>query len=139
HKLAVEGYGSAGNVVIDAGSIWHLADDVYAGVDLYNPFGAKRLSSVYTAGLGYEVSSHVLLSTEIVKEENKPPNITLAVLYEPAARVLLQAGIATATAQPYLSVQFQFGTYRLLLSANYHSQLGFSPSLGILYRSTKAS
>lgn len=134
HKLTVQGYGSAGNVVIDIGSIWRVTDDLYAGVNIYNPAGAKKLSSAYTAALGYQVSAQVLLSTEIIKEENKPPNIIMAMLYEPAARVLLQAGIATATAQPYLSIAFQTGRYRLLFSVSYHSQLGFSPALGLLYK-----
>jgi len=132
HKLSVQGYGSTSNIMIDIGSIWHVADDVCAGVNIYA--GSKQISSVYTMGLGYEVSAQVLLAMEIIKEEDKPPNINMAVLYEPAARVLLQAGIATATAQPYVSTQFRLGAYSLLLSVSYHSQLGISPALGILYR-----
>jgi hypothetical protein len=137
HKLAVQGYGSEGNLIADIGSSWHITDNLHAGVNLYNPVGAKSLSYVYTAGLGYEVSKQVLLSTEIIKEENKPPNIFMAVHYEPAARVLLQAGIATATAQPYLSMGFQLSSCRIVLSVNYHSQLGFSPALALMYKPIK--
>lgn len=139
HKLSVLGYGSAGSAVIDIGSIWHVTDDLHAGVNFYNPVGAKKLSAVYTAGLGYDVSAQVLLCTEIIKEENKPPNIVVVVQYKPVARVLLQAGIATATAQPYLSAGFRLGAYQIQFCISYHAQLGFSPAFALMYQSTKRS
>lgn len=141
HKLAVQGYGSAGNILVDVGSIWELADNLYAGVRLYNPARAKigeaKLNYIYTGGLGYEVSPQLLLCTEISKEENKPPNIIMAVHYEPAARVLLQAGIATGTAQPFVSAAFKLSAWRLLMSVSYHTQLGCSPALAFTYKPLK--
>ena len=94
----------------------------------------EKLSYIYEGGLGYEASKQLLLSAAISKEEDKPPNIIMAVHYEPAARVLLQAGIATSTAQPFLSAAFKLSSWRLLLSVSYHAQLGSSPSLAFIYK-----
>ena len=141
HKLAVDGYGAATAIVVDVGSIWHVTDKLHAGMDLYNPVGGKlgsngeKLPYACSAGLGYEVSEQVLLSAAIIKDENRPANINAGIHYQPADMVVVQAGLARG--QPYLSTGLQWKPWQMLVTVSYHAQLGFTPALSLIYKSSK--
>jgi hypothetical protein len=134
HSVSVAGYGSANAVVIDVGSIWHLTDDLHAGMHAYNPVNSN-LSYRYSAGLGYEVSGQVLLTAQVIKTEDKPPGINAGLHYQPVEKLVMQAGIATATAEPFIAAGYQVKCWRLLVSVSYHAQLGCSPALMFIYKS----
>jgi hypothetical protein len=144
HKISVPAYGKAAALIIDIGSIWHIADNLHAGVHLYNPTNAKagrsgeRVGYFHKIGLGYEVSEQVLISAELTKEEGKPVNLNAGFHYQPAPQFIVQAGIATANAQPYGGFGIQWRTWRIMMNVNYHNQLGFSPALSFSYLSKKS-
>jgi hypothetical protein len=136
HTISITGYGSTRVVVMDVGSIWHISDDLHAGMHVYNPVGGK-LSYRYSAGFGYEVSEQVLLSLQLIKTENKPVTLNAGLHYQPAERIIIQTGISTATAEPYLAAGYQWKPWRLLISVSYHAQLGCSPALMFAYKPSK--
>ena len=136
HTVSITGYGSTRLVVMDVGSIWHITDDLHAGMHVYNPVGVK-LSYRYSAGLGYEISEQVLISLQLSKTEDKPITLNAALHYQPAEKIIIQTGISTATAEPYLAAGYQLQPWRLLLSVSYHTQLGYSPALMFTYKPSK--
>lgn len=132
HSVSAAGYGSANAVVIDVGSIWHLTDDLHAGMHVYNPVGSN-LRYRYSAGFGYEVSDQVLLSAQVSKTEDKPASIHAGVHYQPVEKLIMQAGIAAT--EPFLAAGYQLKSWRLLVSVSYHTQLGCSPTLMFIFKS----
>ncbi|HEY0677613.1 MAG TPA: hypothetical protein VGD17_04970 [Chitinophagaceae bacterium] len=141
HRIGVPAYGSKGGITFGIGSSWHVTDDLHAGLQILNPSVGRaeeniyKTSHSYRAGLGYEVSGQVLLGGEINKEEDKPAEVSLAMQYQPVARVLLRAGIAVMTGEPNLDVGFSWNQWRLIVSMGYHVRLGASPGMYIIYKS----
>jgi hypothetical protein len=143
HGVTIAGYGNARAIVMDAGSTWHITNNLHAGVRVYNPVGGRlgkdgeKLGYLYSMGFGYEVSEHVLLSMQATQTEDKPLNIQAGLHYQPTGKVMIQAGISTSPAAPYLAAGYQLKPWRLLLSVSYHGQLGCSPTLLFTYKSTR--
>ncbi|RYD81945.1 MAG: hypothetical protein EOP53_05030, partial [Sphingobacteriales bacterium] len=72
-------YGNASAINFEIGAIMHFSEKFHGGVHVYNPVGGKlgkqqdeKLASAYKLGLGYDASNNFYISSEIVKEEDKP-------------------------------------------------------------------
>ncbi len=139
-SMKVPGYGSASAINFEAGTILHLTSQLHAGFHIYNPFSSsfnknntEKLPSIIKTGLGYEASDKVFVSVEVVKQQDQPVNINAGLQYNLHEKVLLRAGIATATNSSFAGVGLLFGKMRLDLSASHHPQLGFTPGLMLIY------
>jgi len=140
YNVRIAGYGNAGTVNFEAGAIFHLSEHFHFGLHAYNPVGGKfgknaaeKLASVYTIGAGYEASKLVFISAEIIKEENKPVNINAGLQYVFAKQFFARAGIESEPSSLYAGVGFSWNLFRLDISANYHTQLGFTPGMLLIY------
>ena len=139
HTVQVAGYGSASSINFEVGTIFHLTERLHTGVHVYNPLSSKlgsegdeRLASMYRVGLGYEVSDKVLVSTEIVKQEDVPVNINAGLHYNVVENIFIRAGISTGNNNSFIGAGIRFGSLRLDLNTAYHPQLGFTPGLLLL-------
>lgn len=139
HTLSIDGYGNASAIVIDAGTVWRITDQLQVVAGIYNASGARldkmneKLAYETTCAFGYKVSAQLFLLLEITKQENKPVNIRTGLQYNPANDIIIYAGMEAATGQPYGAFSFQWKHYRLLMSVRFHQQLGITPGLGLLY------
>lgn len=139
HTLSIVGYGKAATVVVDAGTLWRITDQLQIVVAIYNISGARlnkmkeKLAYETRCAFGYEVSTQLLLLLEITKHENKPVNVRAGLQYNPAPAIIIYAGIEAATAQPYGAFSWQWNHYRVLMSVRFHRQLGITPGLGLSY------
>ena len=77
HAIKVAGYGNASTVNFEAGTIFHLTEQLHAGFHIYNPFSStfsknntEKLPAIFKTGLGYEASKKVFISAEIIKQED---------------------------------------------------------------------
>jgi hypothetical protein len=129
-------YGNASAINFELGAIMHLSPSLNAGVHIYNPVGGKlgkngdeKLASVYKFGIGYDASENFFISTEIIKEEDKPVNVTGGVQYQFKKQFFVRAGFVSETASGFGGVGVSWKNLRLDISGNYHPQLGFSPGL----------
>jgi hypothetical protein len=136
YMVRISGYGNAGAVNFEIGMLFHPTEKFHLGFHVYNPAGGgmgknsnEKLASIYQAGMGYEVSDQLFLSTEIVKEENKPVNINAGLQYVFAGTFFMRAGIATQPASPFAGAGLRWKLFRLDITVDYHPQLGFSPGL----------
>lgn len=134
------GYGNTYSINASAGAIFHLTDEVHAGINIYNPLGSKwnkaggeKIPAQFTLGLGYEVSENLYLSTEIIKEENLPAAVNSGLQYRFSKLFFVRAGISTATASYFAGVGLQFKTFRTDIAVSYHSPLGISPGILFLF------
>lgn len=142
--MRAAGYGSDGAVIVEVGTLWHITDQVHAGVHVFNPYGGKfgkqrqeKMAWVYKTGLGYEVSKQVLISAEVIKEEDKDVNVVAGFQYTLDNRFFVRLGIATATTSPWIGAGWAWKQVRADITGSYHPQLGFTPGLLLLFETGK--
>jgi hypothetical protein len=111
---------------------------------VYNPIGGKlgkneeeKLASLYSAGIGFEASQEFFTSIEIEKEEDKPVNINAGLQYKFLPQLLARGGVSTATSSMYLGVGLYWRSMRLDAIASYHTQLGITPGLVLIFNLNK--
>jgi len=140
YNIRIAGYGNASTVNFEIGTIFHLTDDLHAGLHAYNPVGGKlgkngeeKLASIYSAGIGYEASEKFFMSMEIEKEEDKPVNINAGLQYKFLPQLLARIGTSTSTSSFYFGVGYNLKALRFDVMASYHPQLGITPGLLLIF------
>ncbi|MDI3320026.1 hypothetical protein [Pinibacter soli] len=140
NQVRISGYGSACTVNFELGALFALSDKVIMGLHVYNPAGGKfgknkheKFASIYKAGVGYEASDKFFVSAEIAKEENLPVNVNAAMQYNFNKHFLARGGVSSATANYFVGVGILWSAMRLDIISSYHQQLGFSPSLMMVF------
>lgn len=129
-------YGNASAVNFEIGAIMHFSDRLNGGIHAYNPVGGQvgksgdeKLASAYKLGLGYDASDNFYVSAEIIKEEDKPVNVTGGVQYQFLKQFFARAGFVSETGSGFAGLGLGWKNLRLDLSGSYHPQLGFSPGI----------
>ncbi len=138
YSYRIPSYGSASSINFEAGAIIHFTDKLNGGIHVYNPLGGKlsntdneKLASAYKIGLGYDASENFFISSEIIKEEDKPVNVIAGFQYHFAKQFFARAGFISESSTPFAGAGIGWKNMRLDVSGSYHPQLGFSP--GVLF------
>lgn len=146
NQIRVSGYGSASTVNFEVGALVALSNKVMMGLHVYNPAGGKfgknkteKFGSIYKAGVGYEASEQFFVSAEIAKEENLPVNVNAAMQYNFNKHFLARGGVSSAIANYFVGIGILWSTIRLDIISSYHQQLGFSPSLMMVFNAPETS
>ena len=132
----IPSYGNASTINFELGAIVHFTDKLSGGIHIYNPVAGKlgksgdeKLAAVYKLGAGYDASESFYVSAEIIKEEDKPVNVTGGIQYRFKKQFFVRAGFISETSGGFAGAGLSWKNLRLDISANYHPQLGFSPGL----------
>ena len=132
----IPAYGNASTVNFEIGALLHLSDRFNAGIHVYNPVGGKlgkskeeKLAAAYKFGLGYDASDKFFISSEIIKEEDKPVNVIAGLQYNFVKKFFVKAGFISESTTAYAGAGVAWKDLRLDISSSYHPQLGFSPGL----------
>lgn len=132
----IPAYGNASTINFEIGAMLHLTDKLNAGLHVYNPVGGKlgknsneKLAAAYKIGLGYDASDRFFISSEIIKEEDKPVNVIAGLQYQFAKQFFAKAGFISGSTTAYAGAGIAWKNLRLDISASYHPQLGFSPGI----------
>lgn len=140
----ISSYGNASAFNFELGSLVHITDQLHAGVSVYNPLGSplgkntgETLTSLYKAGIGYEMSSSFFSSLEVIKEEGMDVNLHVGLQYKPLKQLFARAGMLTSPSSFYFGVGYIYRQLRLDVSVSFHQQLGISPGLLLLYQFKK--
>jgi len=139
YSYRVPSYGKASAVYAEGGAIFHLTEKLNAGIQMYNPMGTKlgkdsdeKLAAVYKFGLGYDASENFFAGGEIIKEEDKPVNVTAGMQYQFAKQFFIKAGFLSESSTVFGGAGISWRNLRLDIAGSYHPQLGFSPGLLII-------
>jgi hypothetical protein len=142
--IQISGYGNSSAINFEAGVVLHLTEQLHAGVHVYNPVGGtfgkdqeEKLASVYAVGLGYEASEIFFVSAEIEKEEDQQVNVNAGMQYKFLPQFIASVGISTNTSIVYAGVGFVLKSFRLDVVASYHTQLGVTTGIMLVYNSSK--
>jgi hypothetical protein len=136
YSYRIPAYGNASSINVEAGAIVHFTDKLNGGIHIYNPVGGKlsntdneKLASAYKIGLGYDASENFFISSEIIKEEDKPVNVIAGFQYHFAKQFFARAGFISESSTPFAGAGIGWKNMRLDVSGSYHPQLGFSPGI----------
>lgn len=139
-NLKAAGYGGASTLSFDMASLFHLADNLTAGLRVHNPVaksfgkdGTEKLPAVYTAGVGYDVSPQVFIGCEAEKAEGQPVGLNAGIYYQVAGKLMTRLGLQTATRVYAFGFGVQLNNFRLDATVALHSYLGATPGLLLLY------
>lgn len=140
YALKATGYEAASSVNVDAGLLVRLTPELSAGVQACNPVqsawskeGIGRPPGVYRAGVGYDASQQFLLTAEAEKVEDKPLGINVGIQYLLAEKLLVRAGIHSATTVYFFGLGLRLKYLRFDVTASLHPYLGLSRGLLLLY------
>lgn len=135
---SVPGYAHTSTITFEAGILLHLTQQISAGIHAFNPagrrLGAERVTSIYSAGIGYEASTDCLLAVAVTQDETGVPATKLMGEYHFPADLLLQIGLCTNPAFSNLAIGIAISKLRIYCNASWHPQLGFTPSLALEWR-----
>jgi hypothetical protein len=141
NALQIPAYGKSSAINFQIGTLLHLTEKLHTGFHAYNPVGGKfgtnkqeKLPSVYSAGIGYEASDKFLISTEIIKEENRAATVNAGIQYRFLPQILVRAGFSSATSLWYAGLGLQLKSFRVDITTSHHPQLGISPGLLLIFR-----
>ena len=139
YSFRIPGFESPSTVNFEIGAIAHLTEKLNVGIHFYNPVGGRlsktendKLTSIYSFGLGYEVSDIFFISSEIVKQEDLPVNVNVAMQYNFAKQFFARFGIESQNGSPFAGAGVSWESFRLDVCASYHPQLGISPGLMLI-------
>lgn len=142
--MRITGYGSSGAVSMELGSTWKLTEKFFTGIQITNPVGGKfgnegteKLPSVYTVGAGYECSNQVWIGAAITKEEDRPVSFRADIHYTLSRRLFTWLGLNSNTASPAFALGWQWKGFRVMVSGSWHSQLGVTSALGLLFETSE--
>lgn len=139
--IRIAGYGNDAAVSFETGLVFHLTDQLHTGVYVSNPVGGKfgkdqqeKISSVYSAGFGYDASEKFFLGIEIQKEEDQPVNVNAGMQYKFIPQLMARLGVSSVTSSLWSGIGVYFNSFRLDISASFHQQLGITPGLLLIYQ-----
>ncbi len=140
NSMQVPGYGSAGTVNFELGTLWHIGEKWHLGIHVYNPTGgrfgkqgAEKLASVYTVGVGYEASDKFFIGTDLNKEEDQPADLSLGMQYVLAKQLLARAGISTSGSNYFFGLGIKLENVPGGCRHRLAPALGFTPGLLLLF------
>lgn len=133
-------FNNASAINFEGGAIFHFTEKLNAGVHVYSPVGGKlgksgdeKLASVYKFGVGYDASDNFYFSSELIKEEDQPVNVSGGVQYRFQKQFFARAGFRSDNNTGYGGIGFLYEQFRIDVSASVHPQLGISPGILLIY------
>lgn len=136
----IQDYGSAGNVTFEVGLMAQVVDDLRMGVHVFNPIRAGLLedepfATTLKFGLAYEPGDQIMVIAEAEKEVDYPVRFKFGLEYEVVDVFCIRIGGATEPVIASFGAGLKLSDALLIdMAAQYHLVLGWSPAIGIAYR-----
>lgn len=141
HSLRIgNDYGSSSTVSVEAGIQAKLTDELSIGMHVFNPTKSKlieyndeRIPTIVRLGLGYRFSDKLLLTAEAEKDIDFDAVFRSGIEYMATDKFFLRGGIATNPGLIAFGFGVKFDNFRADIASTYHSTLGFSPQISLIY------
>ena len=135
-----ENYGKrsalAGEIGVQAKPLKNLT----IGAHIFNPTRAKqddyndeRIPTIVRLGADYKFSDKVFVAIETEKDIDHKPVFKAGFEYIPTEVLYLRAGISTNPSQSSFGFGLKLKQFKLDIASSFHSVLGFTPQVGIVY------
>ncbi len=128
-------------VTADIGLSFHIVDNLDMSMLLTNPLRvgytadlSKYYLPIYMAlGLSYTPTEKIKVLAEVAKDTNYPIEGKLGLSYHPIESFDLRVGVCSSPFIPTLGVGIKMKKINIDVASSYHPELGFSPSVGVVY------
>lgn len=146
-SYSIPGYEGYSAIYGEAAACFSITSKLVAGITAVNPagksFGGKKgaepLGSLYTAGLGYDVSEAFHLHFSAWKQGNTALQIRSGFQYQFNKKFFARGGFRSDNNSGFGGIGFAYKKFRIDLFSDFHPQLGFSPSIMFIYFKAKTS
>jgi long-subunit fatty acid transport protein len=139
-NTSIEEYGNRGVITFELGMQFELSKELRFGTHIYNPIRTsvnleENLPTIFKIGGAYTPAENLVVAAEIEQDLDYDTRFKMGVEYGFLDALDLRIGIQSNPT----SVTFGLGlnlkeNFFLDFASAYHQVLGFSPSIGIIYR-----
>tara|TARA_B100000767_G_scaffold28737_1_gene24925 strand:+ start:21930 stop:22751 length:822 start_codon:yes stop_codon:yes gene_type:complete len=137
-----EGFGNYSAFTANMGLQYDFNEKVTVGLVIKNPNRSELstdvmqqyLQSVISGGLKYNLADNLTLLSDVSKDLDLDPNLSLAIEYSPLEEWSLRGGVSTLDRGLSFGFGYSPAKWSLDLASLYHQVLGFSPMISFTYR-----
>ncbi|RMG65922.1 MAG: hypothetical protein D6722_15560 [Bacteroidetes bacterium] len=148
-QQAVDGYGQAGGIRLDAGAQVSLSQDLTLGFRVHNATqlrldaisGPVRWPAGYSVGLAYRPGEQVVIVADLVKSPATPLGYRFGVEYAPNPWLFVRLGMAAAPGQlagegmgPTAGLGIRWRQLQVDFAGSHTRLLGYTPHLSLTYQ-----
>lgn len=137
-------YGTKNAFVAEMGILAMPIKNLTVGAHIFNPSRARladyndeRIPTIMRIGFDYKFSEKVFVAVETEKDIETKEMLKAGLEYRPVKEFYLRAGVSTNPSLSCFGIGAHLKQFRFDLSSSYHSALGFSPQVGIIYEFIK--
>ncbi|MBI4930682.1 MAG: hypothetical protein HY841_07965 [Bacteroidetes bacterium] len=137
-------YGKKNSFVAEAGIQAKPLKNFTIGAHIFNLAKAKlvsyndeRIPTIMRLGFDYKFSEKVFIAVETEKDIEKKAMIKAGLEYKLIKELFLRAGVSSNPSLSCFGIGVNLKQFRLDISSTYHSTLGFSPQVGLIYQFEK--
>ncbi|PSQ51158.1 MAG: hypothetical protein BRD28_06005 [Bacteroidetes bacterium QH_10_64_37] len=139
YHTRIDGYGGAGAVGLHLGLLLPILPALHLGAHVTNVNGpslvdGETLPQTLAVGLQYQVSSRLLLVTDVFKALSFPASVRGGLEVHPIPMLALRAGVTSAPTRFTGGVGLRLDWVRVHVAAEQHAELGWSPSASLELR-----
>jgi hypothetical protein len=134
-----EGYGKVNAVTVEGGLSYNLNDNFTLAAHVANPNQSKLnddayLPAILRGGFQYRFSDAVRFNAEVWKSVDDDAQVHTGIVYQATKVVELDLGVSTNPATLYAGFGLNYDNLQVNISTSYHSILGYTPQLSLVYR-----
>jgi hypothetical protein len=124
----------------EIGVVFKISEQVSSGIRISDPanmfFGTPGdgPASVFSGGMGYQLSEKVFLAADIQKMEEAPVQFQIGFQYSLIDKINMLGGVIPQTASWYLGAGFRSHSFWVTVSAGVHPYLGITPGISVMYK-----
>lgn len=135
-----DSYGSRGAITGEVGLRARIYKGLTLGLHVFSPgnFKISRHSEEYIptvvrAGIDYKFSENVILASEVEKQIDRKLVFRSGIEYRLIKEFFIRAGYATNPNTSTFGIGIELKHFKIDLSSQFHSTLGFTPQAGLSY------
>ena len=141
---AISEYGKKNSFTAEMGILAKPLKNLTLGAHIFNPLRTKileysdeRIPTILRLGFNYKFSEKVFVAVETEKDIAKKSMVKAGLEYKPIRVLYLRAGVASNPSLSCFGMGISMNQFRLDISSTYHSTLGFSPQVSLIYQLEK--
>ncbi len=138
-RMQIPTYGEAAALTFSLSVLCHVEEKWHLGMQVFNPqkahygkLGDDPIPAIFQLGVGFQATKNFLITTE-GRFSGKEKSLLLGFRYKLVDELSVSAGVSTGVYPVYAGVCLYLKQIKILITADYHEQLGLSPGAGIIY------
>ena len=145
HTSLTQDYGSAGMALAEIGILAKPIENLIIGAHVYNPTmsqfkettNTERIPTIFKFGAGYKFDNIAFLNAEVVKDIDYPFIFRAGLEFNLVKNFVARAGISSNNSLISFGAGYKTKGFHIDVAFSYHSYLGYSPFITLVYNFNK--